>query len=60
MQDIYRLPSLIDSEGDSVRLEKKLPKVLLQVLTFPGEPAALGEALQRFDPIVEFLKPTGE
>jgi hypothetical protein len=59
VQNIYRLPSPVDSEDDSVRLEKKLPKALLQVLSFPGEPAALGEALQRVDPIVESLKPTG-
>jgi hypothetical protein len=42
VQNIYRLPTLIDSEDDSVRLENKLPKALLQVLSFSGEPATLG------------------
>jgi hypothetical protein len=58
VQNIYRLPSRIDSEDDSVRLENRLPKVLLHVLSFSGETATLGEALQRVDPIVESLKPT--
>jgi len=34
-------------------------KVLLHLLSFSGEPAALGEALQRVEPIVESPKPTG-
>jgi hypothetical protein len=59
VQDKYRLLNLIDPKDNSVRLEKKLPKVLLQVLSFSGEPAALGEALQRVNPIVESLKPPG-
>jgi hypothetical protein len=35
MKYVYQLPGLVDSEDDAVGLEKKLPEVLFQVLSFP-------------------------